>query len=724
MPQSMLRDAALLKEMMDLTNPLQAEEDRAKDFMNRLPQVQAASRRLQGHLDIHGDETWPLPPLPSDRNPFILEINAIKIRTALNDCKDFAVTTDRESDKSEFLDVAAKDREKRQVDLASQSRLREEKKAREAKTAIAIENMMSEGLEDELNELEEEGMSGKTGESFTSDIADHTSEVPSTPKSLFHSVVTVPQNSQGNTAAATGDAEITAGSQESSSVDTAERERREEWEELTRNPRFLGLGPHGVPEFDGPSTSDSNRSDATGGTPSWIYDENATPDPHYDSEGNSVPYDTPTASNDDQEMRTRTQENQTTSAASEHILTALTPPSHQLRTLSVHDSELGGTQSMSNEAMAVPNAQDKGKGKQMISDFFGDAGVDDGNERHGKTMGLRREKLDVAASLRSHSITFADETQPKAKERNHPVPQPEKMPNTLTEAICSYIPLEAKSILALTLERVDSPVPSPTDRRCILLKHFEIGLDGVEGLCQGTARIPETIETTAERERRVGKIGTFKRGDGGFYRSLKHAQQREQQYGKGYWYFFGVKFKQTGKEKKLRRGGNWLLFGAPIEAVYHMDIKRNQENMAVTLGGGVDKSGNAVNPFKANFKRTHTLFSRGGIAPMDIWAGGEDWDDGVFQEIRDAMACNGLRVGFLYADTQTFTPRSLVFPAAGKNQSEKKRKESGPDMTVEEMKAMEKSMKPKKLSDEDIGTILTMKIVNDRAERDAAEGLE
>ena len=766
----MLRDAALLQEMAEIANPLQAEEDRAKDFMNRLPQVQAASRRLQGHLDIHGDETWPLPPLPSDRNPFILEMNAIKIRTALDNCKDFAVTTDRESDRSGFLDIAAKGHEKRRVDLASHSRLEKEKKAREAKTAVAIKSMMDEGLEDELKELEDEGMSGMTGQIFTSDMADHTTENPSTPKSLFHSVVTVPQTSQGSSAAATGDnemtagsqesssvdtTEMTAGSQESSSVDTTERERREEWEELTRNPRFRGIGPYGVPEYDGPSTSESNRSDATGGTPSWVYDENATPNPHYDSEGNSVPYETPTASNDDQEMRTPTQETKTASATSEHILTTLSPPSHGLRTLSVRDSEAGGTLSEANEAMTVPDtqdkgkrigetmldgseatdireglgssalsgvnspcssqSQDKGKGKQTIPDFLDDAGMDDGNERHRKTMGLRREKLDVAASLRNHSITFADETQSKVKERNPLVPQPEKMPNTLTEAICSYIPLEAKPILALTLERVDSPIPSPTDRRCILLEHFEVGLDGVEALCQGTARIPETSERTAERERRVGKIGTFKRGNGGFYRSLKRAQQKEQQYGKGYWYFFGVKFKQTGKERKLRRGGKWLLFGAPIEAVYHLDIKKNQENVAVTLGGGVDKSGNAVSPFKANFKRTHTLFSRGGIAPMDIWAGGEDWDDGVFREMRAAMAHNGLRVGFLYADTQTFTQTPLVFPTAGKSQSEKKRKESGPDMTVEEMKAMEKSMKPKKLSDEDIAAILATKVINDRA---------
>lgn len=105
---------------------------------------------------------------------------------------------------------------------------------------------------------------------------------------------------------------------------------------------------------------------------------------------------------------------------------------------------------------------------------------------------------------------------------------------------------------------------------------------------------------------------------------------------------------------------------------------------------------------------------------MDIWPGGEDWDDCVFKDIRAAMANNGLRVGFLYGDTQTFIPRPRGFPAAGKFQAEKKRKQSGPEMTEDEMKAMEKSMKPKKLSDEDIGTIFAMRVINDRAKQDAA----
>lgn len=175
MSQRLLKGAARLQEMADMADPLQAEEDRAKVFMDRLPHVQAASRRLQGQLEIHGDETWPLPPLPSDHNPFVVETNAVKIRAALEDCNNFAVTTDRESGKLEFLDVVAKYREKRVVMQGGQApeirltSFEDEKKASDAERSNTIACMMDEGLQEEPKELEDEGMSGKCGKIFTSD---------------------------------------------------------------------------------------------------------------------------------------------------------------------------------------------------------------------------------------------------------------------------------------------------------------------------------------------------------------------------------------------------------------------------------------------------------------------------------------------------------------------------------------------------------------------------
>ena len=759
-PQRLFKGAALFQEMADVENPQQAEEGRAKFFMDRLPIVQATSRHLQGHLGIYADDTWPLPRVPDNRNVFILETNAMKIRAAIEDCSAFAVTTDRESLRSEYLDVKVKYCVKRVgIPTAQAPRItsfEDEKKASKAEASNAITQMMEEGLQEGLKELEDEGKSGKVGEAFTFDIADYNAEVASTPKSLFHSVGSTPannssQNSQGSIVPAGENEELDAAPQEVRSENTAERERRERWEELTSDPHFVGIGPAG-PEYDAPATPDpDDGSDDNGATPEWVYRENATPDPHYDREGNFIPYDVE-GSSDDEEMRTSTHESDSASAASQNSPGALSPPSQALSTLVVYDSEIGVTQSMIDAVMAVPRAQYKGKSRETspsIAETMSDSseGNDGGKEREtssnfnehvknkqwilrhirdarenarqgclGEPMGLGREKLDVARSLHNHSLTFV---QSKGRRLNPPVPQPDKMPDTLTAAICSYVPLEAKSILTLTLERVDPPISSPTQHQCVLLKHFEVGLDGVEGLCQGTAKIPETREVADERERRVGKIGTFKQEDGRFYKALKCAQQKDQRYGTGYWYFFGVKFKQTSKERQAKMGGKWFLFGAPIEAVDHLDIRATQENVNIVLGGGVNGSGTAIHPFTANFKRTHTLFSKGGIAPMDIWPGGDDWDDGVFGDIRAAMANHGLRVGFLYPDSQSSTPKPRGFPAAGKNQDEKKRKQAGPDMTEEEMKAMGKSMAQRRLSDE-IAANLVTKIINDRAKADAA----
>ena len=756
--------------MADVENPQQAEEDRADVFMDRLPIVQATSRCFQGHLGMYGDDTWPLPRVPDNCNVFILETNAIKIRAALEDCSDFAVTTDRESGRLEYLDVKVKDCVKRMGIPAAQApritSFEDEKKASKAEASDAVAQMMEEGLQEGLKELEDEGKSGKFGETSTFDTADCNAEVPSTPKSLFHSVGSTPannssENSQGSVIAAGENEELDAGAQEIRSENTAERERRERWEELTSDPHFIGIGPAG-PEYDAPATPDpDDGSDDNGATPEWVYRENATPDPHYDREGNFIPYDiegssvsfnTSAASSDDEEMRISTHETDSASGASQNSPGSVSPPSQALSTLVVYDSEVGVTQAMIDAVMAVPKTQDKGMSRETspsIAETMSDSSEgNDGDKeketssnfneqvknkewilRHirdarenarqgcvGEPIGLNGEKLDVARSLHNHSLTFV---QSKGRRLNPPVPQPDRMPGTLTAAICSYVPLKAKSILALTLERVDTPIPSPTQHRCVLLKHFEVGLDGVEGLCQGSVKIPETPEVAAEREKRVGKTGTFKQGDGGFYKALKCAQQKDQQYGKGYWYFFGVKFKQTSKERQAKMGGKWFLFGAPIEAVDHLDIRSTQENANIVLGGGVDGSGTPIDPFTANFKRTHTLFSKGGIAPMDIWPGGDDWDDGVFGDIRAAMANHGLRVGFLYADSQSSTPKSRGFPAAGKNQDEKKRKQAGPDMTEAEVEAMGKSMAPRRLSDE-IGTKLVTQIINDRAQADAA----
>lgn len=57
-----------------------------------------------------------------------------------------------------------------------------------------------------------------------------------------------------------------------------------------------------------------------------------------------------------------------------------------------------------------------------------------------------------------------------------------------------------------------------------------------------------------------------------------------------------------------------------------------------------------------------TQISKGGVAPMDIWKGGEDWDDGLLKEVEAAMANGGLRVGQIHERYGHETPRPTPKP--------------------------------------------------------------
>ena len=110
-------------------------------FKPRLPDVQAASRRMQTQLEIHDGTSWPLPPLPANPDVSLIEINAKKMQEAIENCKSFAVVMTRSSEKGEFLDEAVTKIEKRVV---------LKKSDREEKTGLEV-------LKDEVNASEVEG---------------------------------------------------------------------------------------------------------------------------------------------------------------------------------------------------------------------------------------------------------------------------------------------------------------------------------------------------------------------------------------------------------------------------------------------------------------------------------------------------------------------------------------------------------------------------------------
>ena len=222
-------------------------------------------------------------------------------------------------------------------------------------------------------------------------------------------------------------------------------------------------------------------------------------------------------------------------------------------------------------------------------------------------------------------------------------PDPQMMNGSFTDAICQYDDFTVKPILALTLKDVTPLMHLPNRERCILLKHFEVGLDGVEAIVAGEVIIPESLLWKKQvREERLGKLGTLKSGRGGYSKELED-HQRRCHYGEGRWMFFGIKFQQSHSEKK-KGNGKWGCFGAPLEAVQRFDAVEEQ----IAVGGGTDIMGKAVPSHSERFLRTNVKFSSGGVPCMDLWNGAKEWDDGVWIDVRKAMASNCLVVNTLY----------------------------------------------------------------------------
>lgn len=230
-------------------------------------------------------------------------------------------------------------------------------------------------------------------------------------------------------------------------------------------------------------------------------------------------------------------------------------------------------------------------------------------------------------------------------------PNPLSMPGSFTAAVCGYPDFEIIPLLSLTLKDVVPPMHTPTAQRCILLHHFEVGLDEVEGIITGEVNIPESLNWGKMREERLGKLGHDKTGDNEWRKELVQ-QQRRNGWGQGNWLFFGVKLKQSTNAQG-EKTSRWFCFGAPVEAVEEKPLTEQY----VEIGGGKDGLGRDIPTHKELFARQSTLFCLGGKACIDLWDGAEEWDNGVFSEISNATANVGLLVETLHLD-QTPKPAS------------------------------------------------------------------
>ena len=220
-------------------------------------------------------------------------------------------------------------------------------------------------------------------------------------------------------------------------------------------------------------------------------------------------------------------------------------------------------------------------------------------------------------------------------------PSPDLMPGTFTNAICHYDTIMTHAILTLTFKLTTPTFDHPDTLRNQILTHFEVGLDGVESIIQGQVVINETAAwKTTVREKRVGKLGQRKEGQVGFDRDLC-VKQLAAGHGEGMWIFFAIKWRRTVHDCRGGMGGKWVCFGAPVEA-----LKRRQgESESVNLNDFVDDAGERY----VTFRRMDIKFSTGGVPCFDLMYGAENnWDNGVWDKVKNAMATSGCLVSFLY----------------------------------------------------------------------------
>ena len=217
-------------------------------------------------------------------------------------------------------------------------------------------------------------------------------------------------------------------------------------------------------------------------------------------------------------------------------------------------------------------------------------------------------------------------------------PSPLKMPGSFTAAICSRPDFTVMPLLSLTMKDVVPPTHSPTTPRCKLIRQFEVGLDGVQGIITGKVIVPESAKWTHMRESRLGKLGLEKLGNGAYSKDLQQKQESDG-WGQGEWLFFGIKLKKNIKDDG-GVPGKWLCFGAPVEAVE----KRASTEQYVEMGGASVNLGNYQPVHREVFLRDSTLFCLGGTACTDTWPKGDKWNNEILSHLSYAMANVGLLV--------------------------------------------------------------------------------
>ena len=211
-------------------------------------------------------------------------------------------------------------------------------------------------------------------------------------------------------------------------------------------------------------------------------------------------------------------------------------------------------------------------------------------------------------------------------------PDPENMPGSFTNALCQLTQFVVQPCISLTLTDEEESQHDAKQSMSKMLHHFEIGLDGVEGIIRGQVAIPASREWTQMADQRLNPLHSIIQGV-----NRQHARSAASPDLEGYtrpvWVFFGIKFKQSGKEKK-KGSGRWVCFGAPAESFRRCD-GGDVQHRVIPLGLQCPEE----QPFirRAHVSRLSVRMSAGGPGCMDLYKGAEDYADGLWEMVQQKM---------------------------------------------------------------------------------------
>ena len=211
-------------------------------------------------------------------------------------------------------------------------------------------------------------------------------------------------------------------------------------------------------------------------------------------------------------------------------------------------------------------------------------------------------------------------------------PDPENIPGSFTNALCQLTQFLVQPCISLTLTDEETSPHDAKQSISKMLHHFEIGLDGVEGIIRGQVAISVSREWTQMADQRLNPLHSIIQGVNGQHSRLAASPDLEG-YARPVWVFFGIKFKQSGKEKK-KGSGKWVCFGAPAESFRRCD-GGDVQHKVIPLGLQCPEE----EPFirRVHVSRLSVRMSAGGSGCMDLYKGAEDYAEGLWERVQQKM---------------------------------------------------------------------------------------